>query len=110
MKIGDVVKDKITNQYGVIVRKYDGSCSFDWEVLALGQKFVYGHIWVDCREEKDLSLRSRLEVTNYLILDLSFVDKIKLLFMSKDIFPNCEICENKDMICEYCYKLEDGLE
>ena len=27
--------------------------------------------------------------------------------MSKDIFPDCEICENRDMICEYCYKLEE---
>ena len=81
MKIGDVVKDRITSQYGVIVRKYDGSSSFDWEVLALGQKFVYGHIWVDCRKEKDLSLRSQLEYAKSVISDLGFVDKIKLLFM-----------------------------
>ena len=80
MKIGDIVKDRVTHQYGVIIHKYDGSCSFDWEIFALGKEFGHGHIWQDCRKKKDLSVRSQLEYANSLILDLSFVNKIKLLF------------------------------
>ena len=90
MKIGDVVKDKVTHQYGIIINKYKGSNHFDWEIFALKDKFVHGHVWQDCRKEKDLSLRSYEEyakslitddVFTEIILDLSFIKKIKLLFM-----------------------------
>ena len=92
MKIGDVVKDKITDQYGLLVSKNPkiSELSFEWEVLTLKGKFNYEHIWVDGRKEKDLSLRSHLEYAKSLITDeahadiisdLSFINKIKILFM-----------------------------
>ena len=86
-KVGDIIKDRISHQYGVIIKKYDGS-NFDWEVFALKQKFTHGYIWQDCRKEKDLSLRSYKEYAKSLITDevfkeiiaeLSFIQKIKLL-------------------------------
>ena len=87
MKIGDIVKDRITHQYGIIVHKYDGS-NFDWEVFALERKFMHGHIWQDCRKTESLSLRSYKEYAKSLITDkvlkemikeLSFMQKLKLL-------------------------------
>jgi len=88
MKIGDIVKDRITHQYGIIVSKYRTN-NFDWEVFALQRKFIHGHIWQDCRKEKDLFLRSYKEyakslitddVLEEMILELNFIQKLKLLF------------------------------
>jgi len=88
MKIGDIVKDRISHQYGIIVEEYNGSGHFDWEVFALKQKFIHGHIWKDCRKTKDLSLRTYKEYAKSLITDevfremaieLSFMQKVKLL-------------------------------
>lgn len=88
MKIGDIVKDRLSHQYGIIVAKYKNS-DFDWEIFALREPFIYGHIWQDCRKEKDLSLRSYEEyvkslvnerVHKEMIDDLGFVSRLKLLF------------------------------
>ena len=87
MEIGDIIKDRITHQYGIIVAKYKNN-NFDWEVFALKSLFIHGHVWQDCRKEKDLSLRSYKEYAKSLITDkvlkemikeLSFMQKLKLL-------------------------------
>ena len=81
MKIGDIVKDKVTNQYCIIVDKYKSSGSFDWEIFALGYKFAYGHIWQDCRKEEKLIKTTQLHYVQYLLnKECTFWDKLKLLF------------------------------
>lgn len=88
IKIGSIVKDRITHQYCIIISKYKNS-NFDWEVFSLQREFMYGKVRQDCRLESDLSLRSYEEYVKSLITDsimreiikkYSFITKIKLLF------------------------------
>ena len=73
-KIGDIVRDKNTEQLGIIIEKYKGHGDFDWEVIAIKKPFYFGYVWKDCFKEEELD--------NYNWKDYPKMlwDKIKLLF------------------------------